>query len=84
MTKAPYPGYPPSIKQVRESGGLSRTCLVVDVLSLKPMLPEELAVLQESLEMAIERTKSRLATLESSRVVTPDRFDPLLRTGLRL
>lgn len=84
MSKPPYPGYPPNVRSVTATAGLHRTCLVLDCLSLQPLSEAELAVIQESMELAVDKLRSRLASLESIRIIPPDRFDTLLRTGLRI
>jgi len=50
----------------------------------EPLNDAELAIVQEAVEYAVDKLKSRLPSMESAKVITPDRFDPLLRTGLRL
>ena len=82
--KKPYPGYPPNYKIVDETGGFKRTCIVVELLSLGALSGAQLALAQEQLEATVERLKRSLAIVERSDVVLPDRFDPLLKAGLRL
>lgn len=84
MSKRPYPGYPPSYRKVDETGGYTRTCLVVELLSLGSLDAVQMALVQEQLEATVERLRRQLAVVEVSQVVTPDRFDPTLREGLRL
>ncbi len=85
MSRTPYPGYPPSYKVVDETGGYNRTCMVVELLSLGALSPIQMTMIQEQLEAAVHKIQFQMrATIESSQVVTPDRFDPVLRSGLRL
>lgn len=84
MSKRPYPGYSPSYHKVDETGGYSRTCLVVELLSLGSLDAVQMALVQEQLEATVERLRRQLAVVEVSQVVTPDRFDRVLREGLRL
>lgn len=84
MSKKPYPGYPPSYRVVDNTGGYTRTCLVIELLSLGALDSAQLALLQEQLEATVEKVKKQLAVVEVSQVVLPDRFDPVLREGLRL
>lgn len=84
MSKKPYPGYPPSYRTVDNTGGYTRTCLVVELLSLGALDQTQMALVQEQLEATVERLRRQLAVVEVSQVVTPDRFDPVLREGLRL
>jgi hypothetical protein len=85
MSKKPYPGYPPNYRVVDETGGYYRTCLVIELLSIGSLSNTEMALVQERLEATVEQLKRDLrATIEASQLVTPDRFDPLLRDGLRL
>lgn len=84
MSKSPYPGYPPSYKDVTVVGGYYRTCLVIELISLDKLSGSEIAVILEKLEATIEKLKTSMVNLEKSDVVTPDRFDPILRASLRL
>lgn len=84
MAKTPYPGYPPSYQVVEETGGYHRTCVVVELLSLGKLSGAELALVQEQLEACVEKLKNTMVVLEGAQVVMPDRFDPVLRGGLRL
>lgn len=80
--KAPYPGMAPSYKSVHKTGGYNRTCLVIELLSLGGLDSAQIAYVQEQLEAAVQKILP--AVVEKSQVVTPDRFDPILRDGLRL
>jgi hypothetical protein len=83
--KAPYPGFPPSYKIVDETGGYRRTCLVIEFLSLGTLDNTQMALIQERLEACVDIIqRSLMATVERAQVVTPDRFDPVVREGLRL
>jgi hypothetical protein len=82
--KKPYPGYPPSYKIVDETGGLHRSCLVIEFLSPKPLTNSEIAMIQEKIEVHVDNLKQIMVSIEEAQVVTPDRFDPILREGLRL
>jgi hypothetical protein len=84
VTKAPYPGYPPSYKTVKETAGYRRNCLVLELLTLGELEPVALALIQEQLEATLERLGEQLPYLERTDVVLPDRFDPVLKEGLRL
>lgn len=82
MSKIPYPGYPPNFKIVDKTGGYNRVCLVIELLTNGGLDPARLAYVQEQLEALLSRVMP--AVIEKSQVVTPDRFDPVLREGLRL
>jgi hypothetical protein len=83
--KKPYPGYPPNYKVVDDTGGYKRTCLVIEFLSLGGLDNTQLALVQEQLEATVERLKGQLrSSVEGAQVITPDRFDPVLKSGLRL
>lgn len=84
MTKPPYPEFPPNYWTVGTLGGFSRTCLIIELLSLKPLSGPELAFLQEQMEATLVKAMSRMSNLEKSQIVTPDRFDSKLIAGLRL
>ena len=83
MTKKQYPGYPPSYKEVPKMGGYSRQCLVVELLSLDKLDNTQIAQIQERLEAALSSLHLS-SIIEKTEVVTADRFDPILRRGLRL
>ncbi len=81
-SRPPYPGYPPSYRRVDKTGGFTRTCLVLEILSLGGLTDAELTHVTEQLEAAMARILP--AVIEKSQVVTQDRFDRLLLDGLRL
>ncbi len=83
-SKPPYPGYAPSYRNVKKTGGYTRTCLVIELLSLGDLDNVQMAFIQEQLEATVEKMRQKVMTLESTQVVTPDRFDPLLQEGLRI
>lgn len=80
----PYPGFPPNYRSVQQTGGYSRTCVIIELLSLEQLSGSELAMVQEQLEATVARLQRGLANVEKTDVVLPDRFDPILREGLRL
>lgn len=80
----PYPGYPPSYNSVQQTGGFARTCVVIEFLTLGQLSSSELAIIQEQLEATVSKLRSNLVNVERTDVVLPDRFDPVLREGLRL
>lgn len=77
-----YPNFPPNYKSVTIHGGLHRTCIVIDILSLNTLSQGELAVIQERVEAAIENIRNH--NIEKTDVVLPNRFDPIVKEGLRL
>ena len=83
MTKKQYPEYPPSYEEVPKVGGYSRQCLVVELLSLDRLDNTQIAQIQERLEAALSNLHLSVI-IEKTEVVTADRFDPILRRGLRL
>lgn len=84
MSKTPYPGYPPNYTVVDETAGYKRTCIIIELLSLGSLEPTVLAMVQEQLEALSERLQLQISTIETTEVVLPDRFDPILKKGLRL
>ncbi len=84
MANEPYPGYPPSYRVVDSVGGFSRTCLAVEFLSLGRLEPAQLAIVTEQLEATVAKLRDSVTTIKAGELITPDRFDPLLRQGLRL
>lgn len=83
MTKKPYPEYPPSYREVPKIGGYVRKCFVIELLCLDELDNVQQAIVQEKLEAALANL-SLNAIIQKAEVVTPDRFDPVLRQGLRL
>ncbi len=84
MPKTPYPGFAPSYRTVDKIGGYTRNCLVVEVLSIEALNSTQLAYISEQLEFTINKLIPEMATMENIKVVTQDRFDPILKSGLRL
>lgn len=84
MSKKPYPGYSPNYTQVDKTGGYQRTCIVLELLSQGQLTAPHMALVQEQIEALLERLQKQIPYLEKSDVVLSDRFDPVLRKGLRL
>ena len=78
----PYPGYPPSFKVISKVGDYSRTCLVIELLSLGEIDNTQLAYIKERLEATIHNL--RLGNIEKFEIALPDQFDRVVRDGLRL
>jgi len=78
----PYPGYPPSFKVISKVGDYSRTCLVIELLSLGEIDNTQLAYIKERLEATIHNL--RLSNIEKFEIALPDQFDRVVRDGLRL
>ena len=57
---------------------------MVEVLSSVELTPVELAQIRELMEATIDTLKRRIVSVEKSQVVMPNRFDTLLRAGLRI
>lgn len=83
MSKS-YPGYPPNCTDLTTIGGMSRTCFVIDVLSLGSLSAADRSIILEHLEAAVESLKVKSSVIECIDIVQPERFDPQLRTGLRI
>ncbi len=81
---SPYPGWPPSQRVVSTVGGLTRTCFVIELRSLGQLSPAQVAIIQERLEAGLATIKSRIPIVEDCDIVSNDRFDTLLRVGLRV
>jgi len=84
VSKKPYPGFSPNYKTVDETAGFKRTCIVLEFLSIGPLESTHLALIQEQLEALTERLQRQIPYVENTDVVLPDRFDPVLKEGLRL
>ena len=84
MSKKPYPGYAPSYRYVDKLGGFHRSCFIIDILSLEDLNPAQLAIIQEQIEASVSTISKNMHDIERAEVVAPDRFDTLLKDGLRL
>jgi hypothetical protein len=84
MSKRPYPGYAPNYRHVDKLGGFYRSCFIIDILSLNSLSPTQLAMIQEQIEASVSTISKNMRDIERAEVVTPDRFDKLLKDGLRL
>lgn len=82
--KKPYPGYPPSYSKIDGTGGLTRTCFVLEFLSLGHLSKEQRAMIEEQISALVEKLARGIITVEKTDFVTPDRFDQKLSDGLRL
>lgn len=81
----PYPGFPPNYTSIDRIVGLHRDVVVIEFLSLSKLSKEELADSIEILKDAITVIKKRhKENIDMVTPVTSDRFDRLLRDGLRL
>lgn len=81
--RAPYPGFNPNFKNVKKRKGLHRTVMVVEILSKKPPTQAVKALLGEQLEAKLDQLMGRNSLMEYD-VVSDDRFDVLLQSGLRI
>lgn len=84
MSKKPYPGFSPNYKVVDETAGFKRNCVVIEFLSIGSLDSTSLALIQEQLEATVERLGRQIPYIEQTDVVLPDRFDPVLKEGLRV
>lgn len=82
--KKPYPGYPPNYTKVDETGGFTRTCFVLEFLSLGHLSKAQQAMIEEQISAVAEKLAKGIVTVEKADFVTPDRFDQKLSEGLRL
>ena len=80
----PYPGFPPNYTNVSETGGFTRTCFVLEFLSLGHLEPAQQAIIEEQVSALTAKLASGLANVEKAEFITPDRFDRKLLDGLRL
>jgi hypothetical protein len=80
----PYPGYQPNYKQVTSVGGYHRNCLVLDVLSLDSLDDAEIAMIEEQLSALTGKLAKSMPNIHKIEVITPSRFDKIVRDGLRL
>ena len=80
----PYPGFPPNYTEVDETGGFTRTCFVLEFLSLGHLEAAQRAMIEEQMSALAEKLARGISTVEKVDFVTPDRFDRKLTDGLRL
>lgn len=81
----PYPGYPPNYTSIDRVGGLHRDIIIIEILSRSKLSKEELndsvAILNDAITVIKKRHKENIDHIVP---ITSDRFDRLLRDGLRL
>lgn len=82
--KKPYPGYPPNYGEVGETGGYTRTCFVLEFLSLGQLDSAQVAMIEEQMTALAERLHNNISIVEKVDFVSPDRFDRSLCEGLRI
>ena len=80
MTKAPYPGFPPSYKVVDKLGGMKRQVWVLEVCTDDGLDPISMAKHEDEFAMLIE---SKFPEVKASKLVRSDRFDTDLRRAMR-
>jgi hypothetical protein len=84
MTSGPYPGFPPNYTNVGITGGFTRTCFVLEFLSLGRLEPAQKALVEEQVSALVDKLAKSLSNVEKAEVVAPKRFDRQLLDGLRL
>lgn len=84
MSKKPYPGYPPNLLSVHQTGGYHRRCMVLEFLTLDKLTSEEEAQIYEAIEMSILTALRGRQNVEKFKLISQDSFDTLLLEGLRL
>lgn len=84
MMKKPYPGFSPNYREVENTGGYTRTCFVLEFMSLGPLEPAEMAMIDEQMGALADKLRQNMMAVEKVDFVTPDRFDRILHDGLRL
>ena len=81
---SPYPGYSPNYKIVEKTGKYHRNCLVLDILSLDKLSDTEITLLEEQLSAHVNKICQKMQNIEKAEIISPSRFDKMLREGLRL
>lgn len=84
MSKLPYPGFSPNFKIVGTINGLYRNCIVIELQSVDKLNNVQMAIIQEQLEATVNRLADNIIDIKNTDVVSDDRFDSILREGLRL
>ena len=80
MTKAPYPGYPPSFTLVERLGDMRRQCWVLELCTDEGLDPVRMAQLEDEMAMLLE---SKFPEVKTSKIVRSDQFDTDLRRAMR-
>lgn len=80
----PYPGFPPNYKEVSETGGLKRTCFVLEFRSSHDLTNTQLAMIEEQISALAKKLAFRIPSVDTVEFVVPKRFDRILLEGLRL
>ena len=83
-SKKSYPGFPPNYREVESTGGYTRTCFVLEFMSLGPLEPVQIAMIDEQMGALVDKLCQNMVAVEKVDFVTPDRFDRILHDGLRL
>ena len=79
-----YPGFAPNFKIVEKTGGYTRNCIVIELQTIGGLDKMQLALIQEQLEMTIDKIKRQIPVIENTHVILQDKFDSILCDGLRL
>lgn len=83
MSSLPYPGNSPNYTSYKTIGGYHRECIVVELACLDKLDSAALALIKERIEAACIACQNTIG-IEKIDVVSEDRFDPILRKGLRI
>jgi len=80
----PYPGYPPNYANVGKTAGFTRTCFILEFLSLGPLEPAQKAMVEEQVSALADKLAKGLVNVEKAEFIPSKRFDRKLLDGLRL
>jgi hypothetical protein len=80
----PYPGFSPNFKVVPATGGLRRTCFVLEFRSAGDLTNTQIAMIEEQMSALAARLAKRIPNVDTAEFVSPKRFDRILLEGLRL
>ena len=79
-----YPSIPPNFGVVKVSGGFTRSCFVVELLSIGDFTPVQKAWFKERLEAALKGLQLQLPIVEKFIVSSDDQFNRPLTDALHL
>ena len=80
MPATPYPPFSPHLKTVEIVGDYNRTCLVLELCTLRPLGTVKLAQIEDAIAM----TLSKFVEIGKADVVHAHRFTAPLSTALHL
>lgn len=79
-----YPGFSPNFKVVPATGGLKRTCFVLEFRSQGNLTNTQIAMIEEQISALADKLAKGIPSVDTAEFISPERFDRILLEGLRL